>query len=78
MNIRYGRVNTTINLRGHRFPAGTLIKIWKADTVTSIQPLPHITRYHEVLWYALPDIHLKHIEALKKYEAFAIGIGFLD
>ena len=78
MNIKYGRVNATINLRGHKFTQGSIIKIWTAGRVTSIQPLTLPTPYHGILWYNMPDIHLRHIDELERFENTLIAYGFYD
>ena len=76
MNIKYGRVNTTVNLRGHKFPAGSIIKIWTTGKVTSIQPLVVPTKYHEALWFLMPNMHLRHIDNLEAYECTLLDYGF--
>jgi hypothetical protein len=78
MDIKYGRVNTTVNLRGHKFPAGSIIKIWTAGSVTSIQPLILPTKYHGILWYSMPDIHLRHIDELESLECTLLDYGFFS
>jgi hypothetical protein len=78
MKIRYGRINTTVNLRGHRFPSGSIIRIWETKGAVSIQPLDLPTPYHSALWYIMPDIHLKHINKLNEFEQTAIDLGFLE
>jgi hypothetical protein len=77
MNIRYGKVNTNISLRGHRFSAGSIIKIWNTGSATSIQPLTLPTPYHEVLWYSVPDLHVKHINPLSETEEGLVLFGIL-
>jgi hypothetical protein len=78
MNVRYGKVNTNINLRGHRFSAGTYIRIWKAGETTSIQPIALPTQYHSALWYMMPKMHLRHIDDLDASECAAVDFGFFD
>lgn len=77
MKTRYARIKNTIVLRGARFPAGTIIKVWEAGKVTSIQPLHLPTREHGVLWYAFPKIHWKHVVPLDEIECALIDFGLL-
>lgn len=72
-SMSYARVNTTIVLRGHRFPSGTMIRVWKTSGVTSIQPISH----EGPLWYSLPDVHRKHIIPLEVFECDMVDFGIL-
>lgn len=73
-SMSYARVNTTIVLRGHKFPAGTMIRVWGVGTVTSIQP---IATNYRALWYALPAVHHKHLVPLDKVECDLVDYGIL-
>jgi hypothetical protein len=73
-SMSYARVNTTIVLRGHKFPAGTLIRVWETGRVTSVQP---IATSHHALWYALPQMHRRHIVPLDRVECDLFDYGIL-
>ncbi len=77
MKTQYARVRESIDLRGHVFPAGTLIKVWNAGSTTSIQPVVLPTRFHEAMWYAMPDRFLKKIVLLNDIECSLIDFGLL-
>lgn len=64
MNTELAFVTRTIRLRGHRFPAGCIVRVWKTGKVISIQPFNLPTPSHSVLWYALPLIREKHLRPL--------------
>lgn len=73
-SMSYARVNTTIVLRGHKFPAGTLVRVWETSRVTSVQP---ISTPHRMLWYSLPAVHHRHIVSLDRIECDLIDYGIL-
>lgn len=77
MNTPYARVRSAIDLRGHRFPAGTVIKVWDTGDVVSIQPLILATPFHAALWYAFPRIHMKDIVFLNDIECALVDFGLL-
>lgn len=68
-------VRSTINLRGHRFSPGTVVKVWETDSVISIQPTQLPTPYHAAMWYAFPEIHLKNLRALENHECQLVDYG---
>lgn len=72
-----GRVTSTICLRGKKFPAGVIVRIWKVGETISIQPFHVSDPVHKVLWYSIPKIHFKHINILKDYECALVDLGFL-
>jgi hypothetical protein len=75
MTTKYAIVRSTINLRGHKFPAGTTIRVWDTGVVTSIQPLYLPTPYHEAMWYAFPEIHKKNIRMVDEWENSCVELG---
>lgn len=75
MTTKYAIVRSTINLRGHKFPAGTTIRVWDTGQVTSIQPAILPTALHEAMWYAFPDIHKKDIRMLEEHEDACVEYG---
>jgi len=77
MKTDYARVRSSISLRGHNFPAGTLIKVWDAGSVTSIQPVHLPSKKHEALWYSFPKIHFRNIVMLDRIECAMIDFGLL-
>lgn len=68
-------MRSTINLRGHKFPAGTMIKVWDTGQVTSIQPVLLPTPLHGAMWYAFPEIHKKNIRMLDDWENPCVELG---
>ena len=75
MTMKYAIVRSTINLRGHKFPAGTIIKVWDTGQVTSIQPLYLPSHLHEAMWYSLPDIHKKNFRMVDEWENSCVELG---
>ena len=75
MTTKYAIVRSTINLRGHKFPAGTMIKVWETGHATSIQPVLLPTPLHEAMWYAFPDLHRKNIRMLDPHEDTCVDLG---
>ena len=75
MTTKYAIVRSTINLRGHKFPAGTKIKVWDTGEVTSIQPVLLPTPLHEAMWYVFPDLHKKDIRILEEWENPCVEYG---
>jgi len=76
-NGTLARVNTTICLRGKKFPAGVIIRVWDIGGRVHIQPLHLPDKMHGVLWYTLPHIHENHIEELRSWECALVDLGFL-
>jgi hypothetical protein len=75
MTMKYAIIRSTINLRGHKFPAGTPVKVWDTGQVTSIQPAILPTPLHEAMWYALPDIHKKNLRMVDEWENSCVELG---
>jgi hypothetical protein len=75
MTTKYAIVRSTINLRGHKFPAGTTIKVWDTGDATSIQPVHLPSALHEAMWYAFPEIHKKNIRMVDEWENSCVELG---
>ncbi len=75
INTKLAIVRSTINLRGHRFPAGTVVKVWDTGSVTSIQPAVLPSPLHEAMWYMFPEIHLKDLRLLEDHECQLVDYG---
>jgi hypothetical protein len=75
MTMKYAIVRSTINLRGHKFPAGSTIKVWDTGQVTSIQPVHLPSALHEAMWYAFPEIHKKNIRMVDEWENSCVELG---
>ena len=75
INTKLAIVRSTINLRGHRFPAGMIIKVWNTGRVISIQPAICQTVFQEAMWYMFPEIHLKNIRVLEQHECQLVDYG---
>lgn len=74
MKTRYARVRETIQLKGCKFPAGTLVNVWDTGNTTQIQPA-HAS--HNALWYALPVKFISKIVFLNDIECSLIDFGLL-
>jgi hypothetical protein len=68
MNTPLAFVTTTIRLRGHRFPSGCVVRVWKTGSVTSIQPFNLPTAAHSALWYVIPQRLEHHLRPLNDTE----------
>lgn len=75
INTKLAIVRSTINLRGHRFPAGTVVRVWETSSVTSIQPAVLPSPLHEAMWYMFPEIHLKDLRKLEDHECQLVDYG---
>ena len=75
MKYEYAIVRSTINLRGHKFPAGSTIRVWDTGQVTSIQPVHLPSHLHEAMWYSLPDIHKKNFRMVDEWENSCVELG---
>ena len=76
-NNRLARITSTICLRGKKFPAGVIVRVWTISGRVMIQPFHLSDDLHKVLWYTIPEIHLRHVELLKDWECGLIDLGFL-
>lgn len=77
MITQYARVRKSINLRGHVFPSGILIRVWNTGSTTQIQPVPLQSPLHHALWYAMPDRYLRNLVMLNDIECSLIDFGLL-
>jgi hypothetical protein len=55
-----------------------IVRVWRPSGTWQIQPYHLPTRYHETLWYSLPDIHAKHLRAMEQWEQELTELGFFD
>jgi len=76
MNTRIAILKTDVNLRGHQFRKGSMLKVWDTGHTTQIQPAVCKNHIYEALWYSLPDIHVRHLDFLPRplTELHTIGI----
>lgn len=76
MNTRIAILKTDVNLRGHQFRKGSMLKVWDTGHTVQIQPARCKDKFIEALWYSLPDIHIRHLNFLPKSleELHTIGI----
>lgn len=77
MESKYARVKATFDLRGHIFPAGTLVKVWDAGDIVSIQPTSVPTRFHKALWYILTKSHHTDLDYLSENEASLVDFDLI-
>jgi len=61
MNTKLAILKANLNLRGHRFKAGSAIKVWDTGNTIQIQPAVCKDKIHEALWYSMPEIHLRDL-----------------
>lgn len=78
MESKYARVKTTLDLRGHIFPQGTLVKVWDAGDIVSIQPTSVPTRFHKALWYILTKAHHTDLDYLNEKETSLLDFGLIS
>jgi hypothetical protein len=76
MNTELAILRASLNLRGHRFKEGSMIKVWNTGQTIQIQPAVCKDKYHAALWYSMPHIHLRDLVFLEKplEELHQIGI----
>jgi hypothetical protein len=76
MNTKTAILRANLNLRGHRFREGSMLKVWDTGNTIQIQPASCKDKYQEAMWYSLPHIHLRDLFFLDKplEELYSIGL----
>jgi hypothetical protein len=78
MKTFLARVAKTISLRGHKFPAGMIVRVWRPSGTWQIQPYHLPSQLHEALWYSVPEIHAKNFQLLEEWEDNLAELGFFN